>query len=109
MVDWTLEAIEAAHCAMFQEPYDGTTAVMIGAGLDAAAAAQGMETENSLREENARLAALASQASLEASQLREALEGWQKWWALPWQDRRPDTADVCWKRSRIAIREGEPK
>ena len=45
-----------------------------------------------LREENARL--------------REALEGWQKWWALPWQDRRPDTADVCWKRSRAAIREG---
>ena len=74
MVDWTLEAIEAAHCAMFQEPYDGTTAVMIGAGLDAAAAAQGMETENALREENARLAALASQASLEASQLREALK-----------------------------------
>ena len=74
MVDWTLEAIEAAHCAMFQEPYDGTTAVMIGAGLDAAAAAQGMDTENSLREENARLAALASQASLEASQLREALK-----------------------------------
>ena len=59
-----------------------------------------------LREENARLAALASQASLEASQLREALNGWQKWWELPWQDRRPDTADVCWKRSHIAIREG---
>ena len=45
-----------------------------------------------LREENARL--------------REALNGWQKWWALPWQDRRPDMADVCWKKSRIAIREG---
>jgi hypothetical protein len=45
-----------------------------------------------LREENARL--------------REALEGWQKWWTLPWQDRRPDMADLCWKRSRDAIRKG---
>ena len=55
MIDWTLEAIEAAHRAMFQEPYDGTTAAMIGAGLDAAAAAQGMQEENALRAENARL------------------------------------------------------
>jgi len=75
MIDWTHEAIEAAHCAMFQEPYDGTTAVMIGAGLDAAAAAQGMETENALREENARL--------------REALEPFAK------------AADCCEDKSHI--------
>ena len=57
MVDWTPEAIEAAHRAMFQEPYDGTTAAMIGAGLDASAAAQGIKDEEitRLREENARL------------------------------------------------------
>ena len=57
MIDWTPEAIEAAHRAMFQEPYDGTTAAMIGAGLDAAAAAQGIKDEEitRLREENARL------------------------------------------------------
>jgi hypothetical protein len=56
-IDWTHEAIEAAHLAMFQEPYDGKTAPMIGAGLDAAAAAQGIKDEEvtQLREENARL------------------------------------------------------
>lgn len=57
MTDWTPEAIEAAHCAMFREPYDGTTAALIGAGLDAAAAAQGIKDEENarLREENSRL------------------------------------------------------
>lgn len=57
MIDWAPEAIEAAHCAMFQEPYDGTTAAMIGAGLDAAVAAQGIKDEEiiRLREENAQL------------------------------------------------------
>jgi len=59
MIDWAPEAIEAAHCAMFREPYDGTTAALIGAGLDAAAAAQGIKDEEitRLREENARLRA----------------------------------------------------
>ena len=112
MVDWTLEAIEAAHCAMFQEPYDGTTAVMIGAGLDAAAAAQGMDTENSLREENARLAALASQASLEASQLREALKPFAN--RLDELEKSPLTKYACatsveidhLRAARAAIREG---
>jgi hypothetical protein len=54
MVDWTPEAIEAAHRAMFQEPYDGTTAAMIGAGLDAAAAVQGIKDEEITREEEMR-------------------------------------------------------
>lgn len=67
MIDWTPEAIEAAHCAMFQEPYDGTTAAMIGAGLDAAAATQGMQVDEitSLRKENARLRRLVKNAYAE--------------------------------------------
>jgi chromosome segregation ATPase len=28
--------------------------------------------------------------SAENERLRKALENWQEWWALPWQDKRPD-------------------
>lgn len=94
MTDWREELIGKMADAMFASDENGTLRVDVMA-LAALAVAEPVireQAENALREENARL--------------REALEGWQKWWALPWQDRRPDTADVCWKRSRAAIREG---
>jgi hypothetical protein len=31
------------------------------------------------------------------AELRAALNGWQKWWGLPWQDRRPDIAERCYR------------
>ena len=52
-----------------------------------------------LREENSRLAALSAKTSLEASQLREALNGWQKWWELPWEGKRPDFAELVYRRA----------
>ena len=42
-----------------------------------------------LREENARL--------------REALNGWQKWWELPWEGKRPDFAELVYRRAAAAI------
>lgn len=36
MIEWKDEALKAAWEAMFEQPYDGTQAPMIGAALDAA-------------------------------------------------------------------------
>lgn len=41
----TLVEIEAAHNAMFAEPFNGQTAAMVGAGIDADRAALGLERE----------------------------------------------------------------
>jgi hypothetical protein len=41
MIEWKAEALEAAWNAMFETPFDGTQAPMVGAGLDAAVKAQG--------------------------------------------------------------------
>ena len=49
------------------------------------------QADNALREENARL--------------REALNGWQKWWELPWEGKRPDFAELVYRRAAAAIRE----
>jgi hypothetical protein len=97
-IDWTHEAIEAAHLAMFQEPYDGKTAPMIGAGLDAAAAAQGIKDEEvtRLREENARLREAVKNAYY---------EGWQD---SASQDYSRQKIHKDWETSEAcaAIREG---
>jgi len=39
------------------------------------------------------------QAKLKAriAELETALKGWQQWWGLPWQDRRPDIAERCYR------------
>jgi len=39
-----------------------------------------------INEQNARIA-----------ELEAALNGWQQWWGLPWQDRRPDIAERCYR------------
>jgi hypothetical protein len=31
------------------------------------------------------------------AELETALNGWQQWWGLPWQDRRPDIAERCYR------------
>ena len=54
--------------------------------------AKNIETENEkLRAEN--------------EKLRKALNGWQEWWELPWQDKRPDIAELIYRRAAAAIRE----
>ena len=42
----------------------------------------------------------------ENARLREALNGWQKWWELPWEGKRPDFAELVYRRAAAAILEG---
>ena len=37
------------------------------------------------------------------AELEAALNGWQKWWELPWQDRRPDIAERCYRAASAAL------
>ena len=37
------------------------------------------------------------------SELETALNGWQQWWGLPWQDRRPDIAERCYRAASAAL------
>ena len=37
------------------------------------------------------------------AELRAALNGWQQWWGLPWQDRRPDIAERCYRAASAAL------
>lgn len=39
--------------------------------------------------------------------LRAALNGWQEWWALPWQDKRPDIAELIYRRAAAALKEND--
>lgn len=43
----------------------------------------------------------------ENEKLRAALNGWQKWWELPWEGKRPDFAEIVYRKAAAAIREGE--
>jgi predicted RNase H-like nuclease (RuvC/YqgF family) len=59
------------------------------------------------REQEAHLRTIAdyNRAAVENEKLREALNGWQEWWELPWQDKRPDIAELIYRRAAAAIRE----
>ena len=35
----------------------------------------------------------------ENARLRAALNGWQKWWELPWEGKRPDFAELVYRRA----------
>ena len=37
------------------------------------------------------------------TELEAALNKWQKWWEMPWQDRRPDMADLCHMKARKVL------
>jgi len=37
------------------------------------------------------------------AELEAALNGWQQWWGLPWQDRRPDIAERCYRAASAAL------
>ena len=39
------------------------------------------------------------------AELKTALNGWQQWWELPWQDRRPDIAERCYRAASAALKE----
>jgi len=39
------------------------------------------------------------------AELEVALNGWQQWWGLPWQDRRPDIAERCYRAASAALKE----
>ena len=41
------------------------------------------------------------------AELEAALNKWQKWWEMPWQDRRPDMADLCHIKARKVLGEKE--
>ena len=41
------------------------------------------------------------------AELEAALNHWQKWWEMPWQDRRPDMADLCHMKARKVLGEKE--
>ena len=41
------------------------------------------------------------------AELEAALNKWQKWWEMPWQDRRPDMADLCHMKARKVLGEKE--
>jgi len=47
--------------------------------------------------------ALKAQAK-EIKELETALNGWQQWWGLPWQDRRPDIAERCYRAASAALK-----
>lgn len=59
------------------------------------------------REQEAHLRTIAdyNRAAVKNEKLREALNGWQEWWELPWQDKRPDIAELIYRRAAAAIRE----
>lgn len=38
------------------------------------------------------------------AELRAALNGWQQWWGLPWQGRRPDIAERCYRAASAALK-----
>ena len=60
---------------------------------DCEEAADALETQaKEIAEKNARIA-----------ELRAALNGWQQWWGLPWQDRRPDIAERCYRAASAAL------
>jgi predicted RNase H-like nuclease (RuvC/YqgF family) len=57
------------------------------------------EQMTSSRVNESRIASL----SAENERLRKALENWQEWWALPWQDKRPDVGDLNYLKGQKAL------
>jgi hypothetical protein len=47
--------------------------------------------------------AIVAELREKVAELEAALSGWQKWWELPWQDRRPDIAERCYRAARAAL------
>lgn len=42
-------------------------------------------------------------ASARIAELEAALNGWQEWWELRWEDRRPDVAERRYRAARAAL------
>ena len=88
MTDWREELIEKMAFMMFAYVEEQSRLRFGDIARAALAVAEPVireQTESALREENARL--------------REALNGWQKWWELPWEGKRPDFAELVYRRA----------